>query len=95
MPSYVIGNITIIDATKWLAYRSKVPETLVPWGGELILRGKKVEVLGGEYQHTDNVVIHFPNNEELNKWFYSEAYQELIPLRNEAADVDLISFEQE
>jgi len=93
--AYVIGNITILDNTKWLEYRSKVPKTLIPWGGELILRGKKLEVLGGEYQHTDNLVISFPNVVALNNWFSSDTYQKLIPLRNQAAKVDLVSYEKE
>ncbi|RLA07633.1 MAG: DUF1330 domain-containing protein [Gammaproteobacteria bacterium] len=93
--AYVIGNITILDNTKWLEYKSKVSDTLIPWDGELILRGKKLEVLGGEHRHTDNVIINFPNVEALNNWFLSDAYQELIPLRNQAAKVDLVSYQKE
>lgn len=94
-PVYVIGNITVIDEGKWSEYRSKVPETLVPWEGDLVFRGKKAQVLGGEYEHTDTVVICFPTIDALNNWFNSDAYQVLIPLREQAADVDLISYESE
>ena len=31
--AYVIGNITIVDNAIWLEYKSKVPATLIPWGG--------------------------------------------------------------
>lgn len=40
MTAYVIGNITVKDPQKWAEYRSLVPETLAPWGAELVLRGK-------------------------------------------------------
>lgn len=93
--AYVIGNITVIDQTKWSEYRSKVPATLVPWGGELVFRGKKSKVLGGEYQHTDSVVIRFPDIQALNNWFGSDAYQALIPIREQAAKMDLVSYELE
>lgn len=94
-PAYVIGNLTVIDTDKWSEYRSKVPATLSLWGGELEFRGKQVHVLGGNYEHTDCVVIRFPTMEALNNWFNSDAYQALIPIREQAAKMDLISFQAE
>jgi uncharacterized protein (DUF1330 family) len=38
-------------------------------------------------------VIRFPDAQALDDWYNSEAYQALIPLRTEAADVDLINYE--
>ena len=37
--AYVIGHITVKDANKWDVYRSRVPDTLAPWGAELVFRG--------------------------------------------------------
>lgn len=91
--AYVIGNITVIDQDKWSEYCFKVPKTLSPWGGELVFYGKKQEVLGGECQHSDTVVARFPSIKELNNWFNSDEYQALIPLRKQAAKVDLISYQ--
>ena len=93
--AYIIGNITVIDQDKWAEYRSKVPATLTPWEGELVFRGKQFQVLGGNYQHTDCVVIRFPNMDALNKWFNSDEYQALIPIREQAAKMDLISYQSE
>ena len=93
--SYLIGNITIKDQEKWSQYRSKVSETLRPWGGELVYRGKKALVLAGNNNHTDNVVIRFQNIESLNGWFNSKDYQSLIPLRNKAAYMDLTSYHED
>ena len=91
--AYLIGHITVKDPEKWAEYRSQVPATLGPWGAELVLRGKRVAVLTGEHAHTDVVVIRFPDREAINGWHASAAYQALIPLRQEAADVALISYE--
>ncbi len=93
--AYVIGNITVLDHEKWSEYRSKVPATLSPWGGELVFRGKQLKVLGGKNQHSDTVVIRFPSIEALNNWFYSDGYQALIPVREQAAIMDLISYQSE
>ena len=92
-PAYVIGNITVLDQDKWSEYCSKVPTTLIPWEGKLVFRGKQQAVLGGQYQHSDAVVIHFPNIDALNAWFCSEDYQALIPLREQAAKIDLVSYQ--
>lgn len=89
----LIGHITIKDAGKWAAYRSQVPATLEPWGGELVFRGQRVAVLAGEHPHTDVVVIRFPSREAIAGWHSSAAYQALIPLRQQAADVVLLSCE--
>lgn len=91
--AYVIGHITVKDAEKWVEYRDRVPATLGPWGAELILRGKRVAVLAGEHPHSDIVVIRFPDQEAVRSWYTSAAYQALIPLRQQAAEVVLLSYE--
>lgn len=91
--AYVIGHISVKDEAKWAEYRAQVPGTLAPWGAELLLRGKRLAVLGGAHAHTDTVVIRFADAAAARGWFDSPAYQALLPLRAEAADVDLILFE--
>ena len=93
MAAYVIGHITVIDTQKWAEYRSRVPETLEPWGAELVLRGKLASVLNGEHDYADTVVIRFPDIESVSQWYSSPAYQELIQLRNQAAELVLCSYE--
>ena len=90
--AYVIGHITVLDAEKWAEYRTQVPATLAPWGAELVLRGNRVAILAGEHSHADVVVIRFPSQEAINGWHSSAAYQALIPLRQEAAEVVLLSY---
>ncbi len=93
MSAYLIGHITIKNPDKWAEYRSRVPSTLEPWNAELVFRGKRTAVLSGEHDHMDTVVIRFPDTDSVAKWYYSTAYQELIPIRAQAADIDLISYE--
>lgn len=93
--AYIIGHITVKDEKKWLEYRSLLPATLGPWGVELIFRGKLSSVLSGDHRHTDTVVIRFPDLQALNDWHSSPQYQAIIPIRQEAADVDLIAYEDE
>ncbi|TVP53302.1 MAG: DUF1330 domain-containing protein [Halomonadaceae bacterium] len=91
--AYAIGHILVLDEDKWAQYCAQVPATVAPWGGELLLRGKKVRVLSGKYPKTDTVVVRFPDIESAHGWFDSPAYQALIPLRDQGASVDLVAFE--
>jgi uncharacterized protein (DUF1330 family) len=93
MTVYVIGNITINDQIRWAEYRDQVPATLVPWKGEVVLRGSGAALLDGEHRHTDTVVLRFPDMASAKQWHESPAYQALVPLRRQAAEVDLVSFE--
>lgn len=93
MSAYVIGHMTVKDIDKWAEYRRQVPSTLEPWGAKVIFRGQRTGVLTGEHRHTDIVVIQFPDQDALRGWYSSEAYQALITLRNEAAEMVLVSYD--
>jgi uncharacterized protein (DUF1330 family) len=90
---YIVGQVTVKDVQAWADYRSQVPATLAPFGGELVFRGKRVAVLSGDSPHTDIVVIRFPDAAAAQDWFASPAYQALISLREQAADVLLLAYE--
>lgn len=91
--AYLIGQVTIKRPELWAEYTRQVPATLVPWGAELVFRGKQVAALAGQNPHPDVVVIRFPDMAAVNQWFSSAAYQSLIPLREQAADVVLLSYQ--
>ncbi len=92
--AYLIGHITVKDEDKWSEYRNKVPATLEPWGAELVFRGKLCSVLSGNHTYTDTVVIRFPDLGALNSWHFSPEYQSLIPIRQKAAEIELLSYEE-
>ena len=93
MAANVIGHITVKNPEKWGEYREKVPATLAPWGGEVMLRGRRIAVLSGAHPYTDTVVIRFPDANAAKGWYGSPAYQALIPIREQAAEMVLISYE--
>ncbi|MCX6071399.1 MAG: DUF1330 domain-containing protein [Chloroflexi bacterium] len=93
MAAYVIGHITIKDSQKWAEYRDQVPATVVAWGGQVVFRGRRMAVFSGQHPFTDTVVIQFPDVGAVQAWHESAAYQALIPLRNQAADVVLVGYE--
>ena len=58
-----------------------------------MFRGRQAAVLAGVNAHPDIVVIRFPDLAAANNWFTSPAYQSLIALRQEAADVILTTYD--
>ena len=91
--AYVVGHITVKDVDKWQQYQARVPATLAPWGAELVFRGQNVAVFSGQMPYTDIVVIRFADAATAERWFRSDAYQALLPLRAQAADVVLTSYQ--
>jgi len=92
--AFAIGHVTVKDESKWSEYRSRLPATLEPWGAEIMFRGKLASVLSGNHRHTSTVVIRFPDLKALQGWHSSPQYQSLVPIRREAADVDLLAYEE-
>ncbi len=88
----IVGRVRIVDPLRWIAYRDGVAATLVPFGGELVLRGHDARVLTGSATKTDVVVIRFPSMDAVDAWYRSPAYQALIPLRDAAAEVTIVAY---
>jgi uncharacterized protein (DUF1330 family) len=93
MPAYLIGHITVNDPDKWKAYVDGVQKSLVPFAAEIVFRGKRAAVLAGDHSHQLTVVIKFSDQPTLQQWYHSDTYQALIPVRDEAADVVIISYD--
>jgi uncharacterized protein (DUF1330 family) len=93
MSAYLIGHITVKNTDKWKTYVEGVRKSLMPFETEVIFRGKRASVLAGEHPHENTVVIKFPDQPTLQQWYNSREYQGLIPTRDEAADVVIISYD--
>jgi uncharacterized protein (DUF1330 family) len=93
MPAYLIGQIRVKDQKKWQEYVAGVAESLIPFDSEIVFRGRKIGVFAGEHDKDLTVVIRFVDQDTMQKWFDSDFYQGLIPLRDEAANVTIIGYD--
>ena len=93
MSAYLIGHITVKNPDKWQTYVEGVRKSLMPFEAEVVFRGMRASVLAGEHPYENTVVIKFPDQPTLQNWYQSDSYQNLIPIRNEAADVVIISYD--
>jgi uncharacterized protein (DUF1330 family) len=84
MPAYVVNEITITDVERYKQYADRMPETLTPFGGVFLARGKP-ESLAGELPAQRIVILEFPDIERAKQWRDSGGYQALLLVRNEAS----------
>jgi len=93
MAAYLVGHITVKDPDLWQIYIAGVQKSLVPYKADLVFRGQRAAILAGKHSYDQCVVIKFADQAALQDWYNSATYQELIPTRDQAADVAIISFE--
>lgn len=85
MPAYVIAEVDVHDAEAYKLYADKAPGVTLPAGGRYLARAGHVERLEGEPPRSRVVVIEFPDLQAARDFYYGEAYQAIVPLRQSAS----------
>jgi uncharacterized protein (DUF1330 family) len=93
MPAYVLVQVEVQDAATYEKYKPMVPPTIVAYGGRIIVRGGKSEILEGDWLPKRMVVLEFPSVERAKKWWASEEYAEAKALRQRSAKTQMIVVE--
>ncbi len=83
MNAYIIVESKIIDAEKLKQYSQQAAKTVNAFGGEFIAKSE-IKLLAGVSQSTNGAVIRFESEKIAEAWYFSEEYQALIPLRDQA-----------
>jgi len=92
MAVYLVGHISVKDYELWQQYVTGVQESLIPFDAKIVFRGQLIEVLTGLHDYDTVVVIEFPEQSVLDKWYHSDVYQALVPIRDKAANVAIMSY---
>lgn len=92
MSAFVIANISIKDINKWEKYASQAPDTIKSHGGEIIFKGKAVDILAGSHGFDICVIMKFASRATVDSWYLSQEYQELIKIRDESASVNMVVY---
>jgi uncharacterized protein (DUF1330 family) len=85
MSAYVVVEATVRDADARDRYSSKIEATMTDYGGEILLIGPW-QVLFGDPEFTNGMIIRFPDREAALAWYHSPSYQDLVELRTAALD---------
>lgn len=90
MSVYFVANIRIRDEREYGEYLAGADEAFRASGGEYLAVDESPEVLEGGWDYTKTVIIRFPDEETLKKWYGSPAYQRILGHRLAAAECDTI-----
>ncbi|MGF7235266.1 MAG: DUF1330 domain-containing protein [Frankia sp.] len=81
MQSYAVGILRDIRmGPSIVEYLERIDATLAPFGGHFVVHGGEARVLEGDSPGA-LVVIEFPDDDHVERWYASPAYQEILPLR--------------
>lgn len=84
-PAYFVAEFWLNDLEPMQTYSSQVLATLIPFNGKLIVRNNQTVPLEGEsIANAAIVILEFPSMQHAKNWYYSKAYQKIIPLRHKA-----------
>ncbi|MBW9205394.1 DUF1330 domain-containing protein [Mumia sp. zg.B53] len=86
MTAYAIAHIREITmGPDIVEYLERIDATLAPYGGRFLVHGADVRTLEGEWPG-DIVIIAFPDHDHATRWYESDPYQAILPLRTENSD---------
>ena len=87
MATLMSVTLQVKDPEKLKVYVSQVGATIASHGGKMVARGKVAKQLTGEVKHHIQALFEFPSADAIDTWYNSDAYQALIPNRDEAGYV--------
>ena len=88
--AYVIYQEAMKDEDGMNAYAAAAMGTFAGSGGTIAGFDDNVEVLEGEWFGNRTVILEFESVDAAKAWYNSPAYQEAIPLRQKAADSNVV-----
>ncbi|MGE4615843.1 MAG: DUF1330 domain-containing protein [Gammaproteobacteria bacterium] len=96
MPAYMIVKVKITDPERFNEYRKAVTKLVPNYGGRYLARGTVDTVLEGEFDMGERVVLEeYPSVDHIKRMWASPEYQEIMKLRENAAEATVIVMDGE
>jgi len=92
MSAYFVVQATISDESRYQKYREAVVPFIATFGGKIVARGAKVEVLEGEHDTRPVVMFEFPTMEAIHAFWNSPDYVPIKKLREGVATINVWAF---
>jgi len=91
MPAYWVARSKINDPVEYKKYTDRVPGIIGPYGGKVLARGGRFNILEGPEKFHRFVVIEFPTLEQAVACHDSPEYHEASAFRRSGAgEVELV-----
>jgi len=95
MPAYWVARSKINNPVEYKKYTDRVPEIIARFGGKVLARGGRYQIMEGSGKFHRFVVIEFPSLEKGVACFNSPEYQDAAAFRrrNGAGEVETVMVE--
>jgi uncharacterized protein (DUF1330 family) len=93
MAAYLLAQLTVHDPESFGRYREAVAPLVDRFGGRYRVRGGAIDVLEGDLGAERLVVIEFQSRDAARLFYDSPEYQQILPLRQRAADGSVVIVE--
>ncbi len=93
MAAYFIVDLDVKNPKEYEAYKQGAAASIAQYGGRYLVRGGKHEVLEGDWRPTRIVVLEFPSVDAAKRWYGSEEYKKVKPIRLQNAVGHLVLVE--
>jgi len=87
MPAYWMARARVDNPEQYKKYADQVPGILANFGGKVLARGGKFQIMEGPEDFKRFVIIEFPTFEDGVACFNSEAYQAAASHRRDGGGV--------
>ena len=81
MPGYLVFEIEVTDPEAYAHYREVAGPILMAGGGRFVLSSDTIEPLEGNWRPASLSVVEFPTAAAAREFYYSDAYQKVVELR--------------
>jgi uncharacterized protein (DUF1330 family) len=92
MPALMISEITVKSPEKLAEYLAATQALAARFGAEMVANAAYAMPLTSTGKHDRVVIAKFPDIDTLNRWYTSEAYARLVPLREAASDMRMTAY---
>ena len=91
MPAYWVARSKINDPVGYKKYTDRIPALMKKYGGKVLARGGRFQIMEGPEKFQRFVVIEFPSFEQAVACQRSPEYQEAAAFRKDGAgEVELV-----
>ena len=91
MPAYWVARSRVIDPVEYKKYTDLVPGILAKYGGRVLARGGRFQIMEGTDKFKRFIVTEFPTFEQGVACFESEEYKKAAAFRRSGAgEVEII-----
>src|SRR5438270_9658137 len=89
--AYLVVTIKeILDQNKFDEYAEKVRPILQQYGGRWVAIEPDHLTKAGAWPYVRTVIVEFPSIKHAQQWYDSPEYREIIPLRQQAIDANIV-----